>query len=215
MIIGKFFSLVETWRWALLLSLLITVMFVEAIIGETIVANTIVLSLYLMVFAGTLRAATIGPSLRYAGTLLILVWYLIGLINAVAKGTFDGPVYIVVTAFVLVGSLAITLSELATNRGVGLDPIVGAVFGYVLTAVAWSQLYVQIETGFSQSFSLPTDNNTESEFLYFSLVTLTTLGYGDIIPIKPVPRILAGMQAAFGTIYIAVFVGRIVGRLQD
>ena len=50
--------------------------------------------------------------------------------------------------------------------------------------------------------------------MYFSLVTMTTLGYGEITPVAPIPRLLAGLQAATGTIYIAVFIGRVVSRFK-
>ncbi|MHC4103023.1 MAG: potassium channel family protein [Planctomycetota bacterium] len=47
--------------------------------------------------------------------------------------------------------------------------------------------------------------------LYYSLVTMTTLGYGDIVPVAPPARTLAGMQAVTGQLYIAVLVARLVG----
>ena len=47
--------------------------------------------------------------------------------------------------------------------------------------------------------------------LYYSLVTLTTLGYGDITPLTPFSRTLASMQAVFGQVYLAVLVARLVG----
>ena len=49
-----------------------------------------------------------------------------------------------------------------------------------------------------------------SDYLYFSLVTLTTLGYGDIAPIHPITRSLATTEAVFGQFYVAVIVARLV-----
>ena len=49
--------------------------------------------------------------------------------------------------------------------------------------------------------------------LYFSLVTVTTVGYGDIAPATSVAQICAALEAALGTLYIAVLIGRIVGQL--
>jgi hypothetical protein len=46
---------------------------------------------------------------------------------------------------------------------------------------------------------------------YFSFVTLSTLGYGDILPISPVARMLAWLEAVFGQLYLAVLIGHIVG----
>ena len=50
-----------------------------------------------------------------------------------------------------------------------------------------------------------------SVFMYYSLVTLTTLGYGDITPVTPLARNLAAFEAAMGQLYIAILVARLVG----
>ena len=49
-----------------------------------------------------------------------------------------------------------------------------------------------------------------SGLLYFSLVTLTTVGYGDIVPVTPVARVFAGLEGATGVLYIALTVARLV-----
>ena len=49
--------------------------------------------------------------------------------------------------------------------------------------------------------------------LYFSLITVTTAGYGDITPVTPIAQISAGLEAALGTLYLAILIGRIVGQL--
>jgi len=51
--------------------------------------------------------------------------------------------------------------------------------------------------------------------LYFSLVTLTTLGYGDIVPVRPFARSLATLEAAAGILYIAITVARLVAAYQS
>jgi voltage-gated potassium channel Kch len=50
--------------------------------------------------------------------------------------------------------------------------------------------------------------------LYFSVATLTTLGYGDIVPVTPLARILAVLEAATGVLYIAITVARLVAAYQ-
>ena len=48
--------------------------------------------------------------------------------------------------------------------------------------------------------------------LYFSIVTMTTLGYGDIVPVAPVARMLCGVEAVVGQLYVAIFIARLVAR---
>jgi len=50
-----------------------------------------------------------------------------------------------------------------------------------------------------------------SEFMYFSFVTITTLGYGDLIPVKPLARTVAFLEAIIGQFYVAVLVAWLVG----
>jgi voltage-gated potassium channel Kch len=53
------------------------------------------------------------------------------------------------------------------------------------------------------------------QFLYFSLTTLTTLGYGDITPLSPFAQIWSTLEAVVGTLYIALLVARLVGMYQS
>ena len=51
----------------------------------------------------------------------------------------------------------------------------------------------------------------EFAFLYFSFVTITTLGYGDVLPLSPTAQTVAWIEAVFGQLYIAIVVARLVG----
>ena len=53
-----------------------------------------------------------------------------------------------------------------------------------------------------------------SDFVYFSLATLTTVGYGDITPQTALAGILASLEAVIGQLYLAVLVARLVGLLR-
>ncbi|PAY15505.1 hypothetical protein CKO51_31455 [Rhodopirellula sp. SM50] len=70
------------------------------------------------------------------------------------------------------------------------------------------------------SFRFPSDAVADEarpgfvgEFVYFSNVTLTTLGYGDMVPLSPPARIIASLQAMAGQLYVAIVIARLV-RLQ-
>lgn len=203
------------WRWTGLLILLLAAMFLSVLSNESALSHILSAASYSLVFLGTLRAATLAPVLRLLGFGLVTLWFVLALLGPANTFSYFGPVFLLVTACILVGCLLVTISELVHNKEAGLDPIMGAVFGYILIAVTWSLLYVQIDIDVPGAFNASAEQKKASEFLYFSLVTLTSLGYGDITPLKPVPRLLAGLQAAAGTIYIAVFIGRIVGRFKD
>ena len=73
---------------------------------------------------------------------------------------------------------------------------------------------VQIERSHPGSFLLPDGSDSWAIMLYYSLVTMTTLGYGDILPLTPLAMMAAGFEAVIGVLYIAVMVGSIVGNLK-
>jgi len=85
---------------------------------------------------------------------------------------------------------------------------------YFLLGLTWFALYNVIELvqpgSFAQGGTPLTGFSHWSTMLYFSLVTLTTLGYGDIVPVKPLARMLATLEASFGILYIAITVARLV-----
>jgi hypothetical protein len=87
----------------------------------------------------------------------------------------------------------------------------GAVAVYLLLGIAWASAYGIVEYVFPGAFSSagaqPVSNY---DWVYFSFVTLTTVGYGDIVPVHRVARSLAIGEALTGQLYIAVLLARLV-----
>jgi hypothetical protein len=111
------------------------------------------------------------------------------------------------------------LQNVFRRREVHLDEVVGAVCGYVLAGAAFGNLYTVVELLAPGSFNINAaiayhlDNWHSRRFLfgYFSLVTLTSMGYGDITPVAPAAASLTWMEAVFGQFYLAVVVAQLVG----
>jgi energy-coupling factor transporter transmembrane protein EcfT len=93
--------------------------------------------------------------------------------------------------------------------------VLGAIAAYLLLALCFSLAYDLIEYVHPGSFTLPLEgaqgNQTRSaSFLYFSVVTLTTVGFGDIAAVHPVARSLVMVEALVGTLYPAILLARLV-----
>jgi hypothetical protein len=87
----------------------------------------------------------------------------------------------------------------------------GAVAVYLLLGVAWAHCYQIANRLTPDSFqSSVGDRFSVVEWFYYSFATLTTLGYGDIVPIKPVSRSLAIGEALTGQLYLTVLIARLV-----
>ena len=100
---------------------------------------------------------------------------------------------------------------------VNIDTIAGAACAYTLLALVWGNLYVLLEFLRPGSFLIPAawrmgaSGNTNAALVYFSFVTLTTVGYGDITPVWPGAGGLAVAEALVGQLYLAITIARLVG----
>jgi len=92
------------------------------------------------------------------------------------------------------------------------DKIAGALSGYILIGIIWAFIYAVffIQNPENFTFSNPTISESHNWTVYFSFTTLTTLGYGDIIPNTQAPQSYAVMEAMFGQIFLAVVIARLV-----
>jgi hypothetical protein len=100
-----------------------------------------------------------------------------------------------------------------TQKEVTRDLIAGAAIVYLLMALAWSFIFGVVESLNPGSFSIPDIEgiSTSRVFLYYSFVTITTLGYGDITPVTSLARSLCILEAVIGQLYLVVQVAWLVG----
>ena len=121
--------------------------------------------------------------------------------------------------FILCLAIAILRNILSTDV-VGANVIFGALSVYILIGVLFALLYGSLELFSPGSFSgilveRMANTNRTSGFVYYSFVTLTTLGYGDILPLHPIARVLSILEAMFGVTYMAVLLARFVSMYRD
>ena len=102
----------------------------------------------------------------------------------------------------------VVLIDVMQPDEISADKILGAVCGYLLVGTTFAILYSAVLVYRPHSFG-PQETDFQT-LLYFSIVTLSTLGYGDIIPLTGEVRALAAIEAVIGQFYIAVIVARLV-----
>ena len=110
-------------------------------------------------------------------------------------------------------AVVLILQEIARSAEVSRETIFAAVVAYLLIALMWSFLYMILELAVPGSFSFPDQSSRQEmmQFEYFSFVTITTLGYGDITPLSNRASALALLEALIGQIYMVVLVAWLVG----
>jgi len=107
--------------------------------------------------------------------------------------------------------VVIILIHLFREKEVTFDLIIGSICGYFLLGFLWASLYSLLEIFHAGSFQIPEILDSEmSAFNYYSFVTLTTLGYGDITPLSQPARSFSMLEAVVGQLYIVILVSRLV-----
>jgi hypothetical protein len=113
----------------------------------------------------------------------------------------------------------VILRNIFEQRLVRTDDVLGAVCGYLLAAGAWSNLFTLIEIFVPGSFSvgpgfgagLDSWHGRTAGLNYVSLGSLTSVGSGAVVPVRPPATVLTTLEAVFGQFYIAVVVAQLVG----
>ena len=104
--------------------------------------------------------------------------------------------------------------------------ILGAISVYLLMGLSWAIAYSALEIIEHEPFRFverritPAENGEEvytdwPQMVYYSFVTMSTLGFGDITPRTPLAETLTWMQAVFGQLYLVVLIARLVSLLPD
>jgi hypothetical protein len=127
--------------------------------------------------------------------------------DAVVEATFSG--------FYAFATVAIFLEVIKTRR-VTADTMSGAVCVYLLVGMTFGNLYDLIETLHPGSFQINVDTAGPAEIgwrtlIFFSFMTLTTIGLGDVTPVTTQAQSLVSIEGVVGVLYVAVLIARVVG----
>ena len=158
-------------------------------------------------------------SLRGAGRLFSVGMFIViaGIIMNVLSVTREGQTLHIISELALFSFLLLAtynaLRHVAVGKDINPNRIVGAICVYLLLGVMWSIAYSVLEYLQPGSFNGLTEFASpvwNPDWIYFSFVTITTLGYGDILPLTQAARALAFAEAIAGQFYIAVLVAGLV-----
>jgi hypothetical protein len=121
-----------------------------------------------------------------------------------------GLTYLLPAGLLVTATLPVTLSRVLQHRRVTRETIFGAICAYVLIGLLFAFLYLAVSDLRDGPFFAQPGPHPESEYLYFSFVALTTLGFGDLSPAVGLPQALTVFEALAGSIFLVVLVARLV-----
>jgi hypothetical protein len=186
-------------------------------------------NLFLLELVDDPRWGAIGSTLLSAAALVVAIsdpeaghhvhkshWILIGVCVALAplvlvinSARIVGLTYLLPVALLVTATLPITLNRILHHRRVTSETILGALCVYVLIGLLYAFLYLAV-ADFRDTFFAQPGAHEQSEYLYFSFVTLTTLGFGDLSPAPGLPQALTVSEALLGNIFLVTLVARLV-----
>ena len=186
-------------------------------------------NLFLLELVDDPRWGAVGSTLLSAAALVVAIsdpeaghrvhkshWILIGVCVALAplvlfvnSTRIVGLTYLLPVALLVTATLPITLNRILHHRRVTSETVLGALCVYVLIGLLYAFLYLAV-SDFRDSFFAQPGPHEPSEYLYFSFVALTTLGFGDLTPAQGLPQALTVSEALLGNIFLVTLVARLV-----
>jgi hypothetical protein len=104
----------------------------------------------------------------------------------------------------------VTLARVFSPGPVTSYRLVGAVVAYLLVGLTWACAYEFLASVHPTAFHMARGEGSYPPFLYYSFVTLTTVGYGDITPVSSAARVLSNLESLIGVLFPAILIGRLL-----
>ena len=196
--------------YGFLLSLILAGYVVIALLERSLWERFAISAVMGIVFLVTLHTSHIRRRGFRIGVVAVIFATLSTLVQAlVGRHGNDGSTF-VIFLLVLVAPIVI-LNRILRHETIGTETILGAVCVYVLLGIAFSGIYAAVDDVEPGRFFAQTHAPaTNVEFLYFSFITMTTVGFGDLSPATDIGRVLVTFEALLGQVFLVTLVARLV-----
>jgi hypothetical protein len=166
-----------------------------------------------MTLLSALAAAESSLRLVRFAVVVIVVGFIAGVV-ALFSGTSSDPGYVSILSFLLVGVAPFAIARsIWRRREIDLQTVLGAICIYVLLGMAFAFVYSAIGDLGSAPFFAQQSTASSADYQYFSFVTLTTTGYGDLTAVTGFGRAIAALEALSGQLYLVTVVALLVSQL--
>ncbi len=206
----------KAYRFGILLTIfllqLLSVPFLEGSVAEGYAADTL---FYLLLAAA---AFSVHESRFFKLAILLGAGAIVG----EGLSFFSGKIFVlIITNFISSAYLALVTLTISVNvarqRSISADTVMGGLCVYVLIGVFWTMVFVNLELINPGSFSFGVQGahpgliKTYNLAMYYSFVTLMTIGYGDVVPLSKMAQTLTILEGLIGQFYLIFFMASLVG----
>jgi hypothetical protein len=203
-------SFVTADSYGLVLLLVMVTYIVSVSITETW-AGSIVLTVQLATVWFTLRTSKARPAVRRVADIVLCLAAAAAVVSFFvhSTGTERGGVFVVCCLLYLIAPFSI-VRHLMLRRDIDTETLLGAVTAYLLIGMFFAFAYKAAGDLGSVPFYGAAGHGSLSQDLFFSFVTMTTVGYGDLVPAANPGQTLAVLEALIGQLFLVVAVGKII-----
>ncbi len=213
-----FRRLQDRYRDPLLTALTIMLTILLFVVGPLQAAGDVGAHHFGIAFGFVLIAAVfiVSSSVAAVGAILLAIALIVCAGVLRSRQPSDVDIYLDATAWLILGlTLGVVVARAVFASGrVTFHRVVGAVLLYLCIGLVFVSLFCFVALGEPNAFSglAPLRDNlaVAANLIYFSFVTLTSVGYGDIVPVHPFARGLANIEAIIGQLYPATLLARLV-----
>jgi voltage-gated potassium channel len=156
----------------------------------------------------------IGQRIRALITTIALLFLAIIILNILALYV-DSIVIAALRLLIMIGFLTVMTGYCfyftLQDKTISITTLFGPICCYLFIGLIFSNIFLLIEVLSPPSF-VGLEAQNEAKAIYFSFITLTSVGYGEIIPVKSMSQLFTWLEAVTGQLYIAIIIGQLVGR---
>jgi hypothetical protein len=207
-------SIVAERKYIHLLVVLVVFFLLFPFVGRIKEGFHIIASLFFIAIVLTLHALNLNKRVFFWNVTVGCVALVLGFLSFFFANYEVRSILIAVSlcifALFMIAAIALMIRKMFLTSKVTVDVMRGGIAVYFLLGYLWTLFYFLIHHFDAHAFSAVA-GWSDSCLFYFSFATLTTLGYGDILPINRFAMVLANLEAIVGQLYIAIFVARLVG----
>jgi hypothetical protein len=132
------------------------------------------------------------------------------LVNAASGDTITLSVVLVFAVVLLATTPILIIRRILTHDVVTVETVLGALCTYMLIGLLFASIFIAVNAIGTQYFAKPASQNQGPDLLYLSFVTLTTVGFGDVVAAHDFGRALVVLEALFGQVFLVTLVARLV-----
>jgi hypothetical protein len=207
-------SFVSADSYGLVLLLVVVTYVVSVSVTETWAAS-VVLTVQLATVWLTLRTSQARRAVRLVADIVLGLAAVVVVVSLFKHqpGSQLGGIFTVCCLLYLIAPFSI-VRHLILRRGVDTETLLGAIAAYLLIGMFFAFAYKAAAEFGTVPFFGPAGDGSLSQDLFFSFVTMTTVGYGNLVPAANPGQTLAVLEAVTGQLFLVVAVGKIISSLQ-